>query len=138
MDGMVAGLRAVLFDLYYEIDRGGEDGKVSTWHTVAAFAFPGRDFPSFSITKSGFLSRRVAQKLEIEGNVEFSERYVVTGKDKLAVQKLLNPGLIQSVVSGRQSGKLVIEGAGHWLVLYRAGGRVRAVMKKHNLTSLMR
>lgn len=125
MEGTMGGLPAVLFDFSYEIDRGGEDGTVSTWHTVAAFAFRGTDFPSFSITKSGFLSRRAEHKVEIEGNPEFSERFVVTGRDKLAVQKLLNPGLIQSVVSGRQSEKLVIEGAGPWLVLYRTRRRIR-------------
>lgn len=125
MEGTVAGLQTVFFDLYYEVDRGGDDGKTSAWYTAAAFAFPNREFPTFSITKSGFLSRRARNKVEIEGNPEFSERFVVNGKEQAAIRELLNGALIQTVVSARPSEKLVIEGAGSWLVLYRRGRRVR-------------
>jgi hypothetical protein len=119
MAGTVAGLQAVVFDLHFR------DDETNVRHTVAAFAFPNSDFPRFSIAKSGFLSRRAPHKVEIEGNPEFSERFVVNSKEQAAIRELLNGTLIQSVVLARPSEKLVIEGAGQWLVLYRRGRRVR-------------
>lgn len=110
MEGTVAGLQAAVFDFYFETDRGEDSTR--SWHTVAVFAFPGRDRPHFSIARAGLLSRRASHRIEIEGNPEFSQHFVVTGKDRPAVQKLLNPRRMQTVVSARRSEKLIIEGAG--------------------------
>ncbi len=139
MEGMVAGLPAMVFDLRYDVNSGGEEGTSSTWRTVAAFSFPNGDFPSFTITRSGFLARRAADKVEIAGNPEFSERFVVNGKNKEAIQTLLNAGVVQSLVSARASDNLVVEGAGTWLVLYRKGRRIRPQQWKEFLdeTSLI-
>ena len=39
MEGVVAGMQTVLFDLHYEVDCGSEDGKASAWRTVATRSF---------------------------------------------------------------------------------------------------
>ena len=128
MKGSAAGLRCVLFDLRYEVDNGGtveNAGKTTYRRTVAAYAAPHIDLPTFSIKKNGFFSRRAADKVPIEGDPDFSDRFVVTGADRAAVQRVFRPALTRSLVAAHLPEKLIIEGAGSSLVFYHSNKRLR-------------
>ncbi len=128
MQGTAGGLRAVLFDLRYYADSGGTvetAGRSTRRRTVAAFAAPHGDLPTFSVKENRFLSRRATEKIPIEGSPDFSDRFIVTGTDRAAVQRLFRPTLAEALVATRLPEKLVIEGAGPWLVFYRSNRRLR-------------
>ena len=128
MEGPAGGLRTVLFDLRYYVDSFGTietAGRSTHRRTVAAFAAPRGELPTFCITKNGFFSRRASDRIPIEGNPEFSDRFVVIGADRAAVQTLFGPALTGFLVATQLPEKIVIEGAGPWLVLYRGNKRLR-------------
>lgn len=125
MEGNAAGMRTVLFDFYYEIEVGSEEGSQTRRCTVAAFQAPDRCFPSFSITTKGMATWLEPNRLKIDEGPAFSERFVVTGADQSAVRTLLGPSLCQYLATAQLPEKIVIEGAGPWLVFYRRSKSLR-------------
>jgi hypothetical protein len=126
MEGTVAGLRTVLFDLSYEYDQGGDDGNTTVTHSVAAFSLPNTELPVFSIARSNFNLRRARNKISFEVSPELSKRFIVIGNQQAAIRELLHPDFLINLVSANQLERLVIEGAGPWLIVYKPGNKVSA------------
>jgi hypothetical protein len=74
---------------------------------------------------SDFVSRFSSHKIKIDNDAQFAKRFVVTGNDEAAVRALVSPALAQYLASAQLPEKIVIEGAGSWLMLYRRGKRLR-------------
>ena len=121
MEGNAAGMRMVLFDFYYQIDVGEwmTTARKIWGCTVAAFKAPAKDFPFFSITRKGIATWLEPNRIQIEEDTPFSERFAVTGTDESAVRAVFSPAHRHYLISEQLPEKIVIEGAGSWLVLYR-------------------
>ena len=96
-----------------------DDGKKDIGCTVAAFKAPAKDFPFFSITRKGIATWLEPNRIQIEEDTPFSERFAVTGTDESAVRAVFSPAHRHYLISEPLPEKILIEGAGSWLVLYR-------------------
>jgi len=119
LEGTSSGLRVVLFDYRFEESSGEE---TTTIHeSVAAFASPKGPLPAFVLKKRGIFSRLTWKKVEIEGNPEFSKRFILNGSDGATIKRLFSPSAAGFLASTKMEEKLVMEAAGPWLFLH--GGR---------------
>lgn len=126
MEGVAARLQTVLFDFFWETEVSStpDDGTSNGRQTVAAFAAPNTELPSFRIMRKGPMTWFVGDKVQIDNNPEFAKRFVVTGKNQVAVQALLRPPLTSYLVSAQLQEKMIIEGSGPWLFFYRRKKRI--------------
>ena len=108
----------------YEFMQRGRSGSY-TRQTVGAIRTPHRSLPGFRLVREGFFSKLLAglgaQDLDFESDPQFSSAYRVTGSDEAAVRRLFNPE-VRAFFASRQD--WLVEGAGPWLVMYRAGHRI--------------
>jgi hypothetical protein len=124
MEGSVGGLRTVLFDYRFEVPNTGEAaGTVTRTQSVAAFASPSHQLPSFRLQKKRLLSLSFT-RVDVEGSPEFSKRFFLTGKDAEGVRRTYSPQLVNFLVTANVNEKCFIEGAGRWLAFYQPGKRL--------------
>lgn len=114
IEGTIGGLRAVLFEYSYE--RGSGDEAQTVRQTVTAFSNKAVSLPAFDLRKKQLSSRLSFHKIKIENSPEFSKRFVVTGADASAVQRLFSPALVNFLLSNFDD-TLRLEAAGQWIVL---------------------
>ena len=128
LEGTINGRRILLFDFSY--DTGSGEDASTHFMTVAAFAFPGQNLPSFQLGRRSILGRGI----EIEGNPEFAKRFRLTGEDQAAIRSLFTPSLVNLLASTElDKQKVALEGAGDWLVFYRgtiSAGQCRSFLEQ--------
>ncbi len=116
---------AVLFDFEYVTG----SGKNRSTHraTVAAFRNSGTSLPQFQLAPETWMER-IGEKfglqdIDFEAHPEFSKRYVLKAKDEAAARATFSAAAIGYLESLPATWN--IEGWGEWVILFRAGQRVK-------------
>lgn len=125
MEGSVGGLRTVLFDFTFGGRMGvGKSGRRwSESQSVAAFASPAHRFPAFRLQKKGLVPL-ARHRVKLEGSPQFSQRFMLTGKDAEGIRKVYGACLVDFLLNASLNGRWRVEGAGQWLVFYRPRKRL--------------
>lgn len=92
--------------------------------TVAAFHRPGARIPEFRLSPEGVFSRighmLGGQDIDFDSNAEFSSRYVLKGQDPDATRAFVER---QAVTYLADRPGWSAQGAGEWLIVFRASKR---------------
>jgi hypothetical protein len=122
--GRPGKLDATLFD--YSFTTGS--GKHSHTHrqTVMVFELPGRTVPGFELRPEGVLDKIGAafgyQDIDLENRPDFSKAYLLRGTDEAEIRRFFQDEIVHHFERHRGWS---VEAAGTWVVVYRAGKRVK-------------
>jgi len=122
--GRLGRLDATLFD--YRYTTGGGNSSRTHRQTVLAVELPGGTLPAFELRPEHVLHKISTalgyQDIDLDSRPEFSKAYLLRGADEADVRRFFQPEIVRQFE--RHPGWSV-EGQGSWLVIYRAGKRVR-------------
>lgn len=122
--GSIGDVEVLLFDYTYTTG----SGKNSSRHrqTVAAFRVPGALLPAFELRPESVFHKIGAalgfKDIDLPAFPEFSKRVLLRGEDEQSIAALFDHETT-SLVMGLPGGS--VEGQGEWVLVYRAGRRVR-------------
>jgi hypothetical protein len=120
MRGRINREEVAVFDYLYVT--GGGKNRSTHRQTVAAFALGGRSLPRFELRPETVFDKLGAalgfQDIDFPEHPDFSARYLLRGEDEPAVRELFDGQVIEALEGVRG---ICVEGAGSWLVVYRAG-----------------
>lgn len=112
----------LIFEYRYTVSTGKSSHTVA--QTVAAFRRRGATIPGFRLSPENVFSKvghlLGGQDIDFESNVEFSTHYVLKGDDPGAVRAYFER---QAVIYLADRHGWSVEGAGEWLIAYRASKR---------------
>jgi hypothetical protein len=101
---------------FQEVRRGNK-GRIY-YHTWIGYRFGSRQFPKFNLNPKGVV-RSVLQgwrrRVSLTGQLEFTRRYLLNGKDKLAIEQFFTPDRCAAVLSRQWPLAVSIKVSGHWL-----------------------
>lgn len=113
-----------LFD--YQYTTGSGKNHRTHRQTVAAFQLSGATLPEFDLRPEHFFHKIATafgyQDIDLPEYPQFSSWFLLRGRDEFAVRGLFTGQRIEAVTSARN---ICLEGSGAWLIIYRAGKRVR-------------
>jgi hypothetical protein len=127
MTGNSSGLRAAVFDYFYQTGAGSEAH--NTEQTCAAFLKSGANLPTFDLAPVGIMQKvggALGQKgISFDAHPEFSQRYRLGTTDESRTRELFKPPVLALLGGLDAQKKWRLEGAGQTLIVYRAGKRVK-------------
>jgi carbonic anhydrase len=116
-----------LFDYQYLSGDARSGRNVS--QTVAAFLFPAAALPDFHLGPENLLHKVAGvfgyQLIRFDTHPDFNKRFVLRGRDETAVRALFVAPLLDYFRSLPPKPAWNVEAAGPWLLVYRAGKRMR-------------
>ena len=127
MRGDFADTDCMLFDYRYTTG----SGKNSTTHnqTVVAFRIAGASLPQFTCKPEHFFHKFADmfgyEDIDFDEYPRFSKAYRLNGDDEAAVRNIFNVSVIELLETAIDGRPWSVDGAGEWLVIYRAGMRVK-------------
>lgn len=113
----------LIFD--YRYTTGGGKHQHTHQQTVVAFELDKQALPQFEVRPENILHKIGQafgyQDFDFIEYPDFSARYLVRGREEMAVRHVLCDALITALQS---AGDICLEGGGAWLIVYRSGRRV--------------
>ena len=125
--GTVDSLETQVFDYAYT-ERESNGDYSTTQQTAGAFRRPGASMPAFHMLPSNLMQRAVAgmnRDVRIDDEA-FRMMYLVRGAETSRIQEIFTPALVEAFKLHDQKRRWHVEGAGEWLLVFRAGKRVAA------------
>jgi len=111
----------LLFDFRYTVQSGKHTTTIE--QTVVAFERPAA-LPAFELRPEGVFARIGqafgATDIDFDSNPEFSKKYQLRGQDPDAVRRLFEREAVPCLA---QTSGWSVEGARHWLIVFRHGRR---------------
>jgi hypothetical protein len=101
---------------FQEVRRGNK-GRIY-YHTWIGYRFGRRLFPKFDLNPKGvlrFIFQAWRRRVSLTGQLEFTKRYLLNGKDKLAIEQFFTPDRCAAVLSRQWPLAVSIKASGHWL-----------------------
>ncbi len=101
---------------FQEVRRGSK-GRIY-YHTWIAYRFGRRLFPKFDLNPKGvvrFILQGWRRRVSLTGQLEFTRRYLLNGKDKLSIEQFFTPDRCAAVLSRQWPLAVSIKASGHWL-----------------------
>lgn len=112
----------LVFD--YRYTTGGGKSQHTHHQTVVAFELRKQALPQFEVRPENILHKIGQafgyQDFDFAEYPDFSARFLVRGREEMAVRHVLRDALITALQS---AGDICLEGGGAWLIAYRAGRR---------------
>lgn len=116
-----------LFDYQY-LEGEARSGRNVT-QTVAAFSFPAATLPDFHLGPENLLHKVAGvfgyQLIRFDSHPDFGKRFALRGRDEAAVRALFVLPLLDYFHSLPAKPAWNVEGAGQWLLVYRAGKKIK-------------
>jgi hypothetical protein len=125
MKDLFADVDCLFFDYRYTTG----SGKNSSTHvqTVVAFKVPNAQIPQFVCKPEHFFHKFADmfgfEDINFEQYPNFSKSYRLNGDDDERIRKIFTPEVIQ-ILESETTQPWSVDGAGDWLVIYRAGRKV--------------
>lgn len=108
----------------YRFTTGGGKNQHTHHQTVVAFELHKQALPQFEVRPENIFHKIGQafgyQDFDFAEYPDFSARFLVRGREELAVRHVLCDALITTLQS---AGDICLEGGGAWLIVYRAGRR---------------
>jgi hypothetical protein len=126
LQGNAAGYETLLFDYVYEQGLG-RSGAYEVTQTVAAFRLPGANMPDFQLYPRTIRNSAAhlldSHTFNIEGNPEFSERYIVSSTDASLAGPFLTSAILGFLNACTQT-SYCVEGYREWIIVYKPSSAV--------------
>jgi hypothetical protein len=135
LHAQIDGALGAVFDYSFSIKRGRDRHGVHTFSsnpTIFYLRSNKLNLPQFAIIAEGFVAKISAglglQDIDFAAYPQFSDKYIVQGRDPHTLQSVLHPALLDFFVQNRDKflGSLVAEAMGDRLILYRENKEIDA------------